>query len=166
MVTVHGWLDRAVHGWIVFTLGPGHLPRRMRWWQMHWWEADSLAAAQPPLALALAPNWTSSAAGCPDRCLQALRLTCGTEKPCSWTEEPAQSDVTAVERHLSLFVEVSTLALGSSSVFFLLIFLCLTVPLSDFPLGSSVKPLVIWCTVTGYIVMSEEIFWEFRIMLT
>lgn len=43
-------------------------------------------------------------------------------------------------RHLSLFVDVNTRALGSSSVFFLLIFLCLTVPLSDFPLGSSVKP--------------------------
>lgn len=42
--------------------------------------------------------------------------------------------------HLSLLVDVNTRALGSSSVFFLLIFLCLTVPLSDFPLGSSVKP--------------------------
>lgn len=42
--------------------------------------------------------------------------------------------------HLSLFVDVSARGLGSSSMFFLLIFLCLTVPLSDFPLGSSVKP--------------------------
>lgn len=47
-------------------------------------------------------------------------------------------------RHLSLLVDVSARALGSSSVFFLLIFLCLTVPLSDFPLGSSVKPLLVW----------------------
>lgn len=149
MVTVHGWLDRAVHGWIVFTLGPGHLPRRMGWWQKHWWEAGSLAAAQPPLALP--PNWTSSAAGRPDRCLQTRRPACGTQKPCIWTEETSQSDVAAVDRHLSLFVDVSTLALGSSSVFFLLIFLCLTVPLSDFPLGSSVKPLVIWYTGTACI---------------
>lgn len=44
--------------------------------------------------------------------------------------------------HLSLLVDVSARALGSSSVFFLLILLCLTVPLSDLPLGSSVKPVV------------------------
>lgn len=45
--------------------------------------------------------------------------------------------------HLSLFVDVSARALGSSSVFFLLIFLCLTDPLSGFPLGSSVKPSLV-----------------------
>lgn len=46
-------------------------------------------------------------------------------------------------------MDVNALALGSSSVFFLLIFLCLTVPLSDFPPGSSVNPLVIEQAISG-----------------
>lgn len=82
MVTVHEWVDRAVHGGIVFTLGPGCLPRRRRGRQTRWPEADSQAAARPPLAPP--PNWTSSAAGRPDRCLQTLRLTCGTQADRGW----------------------------------------------------------------------------------
>lgn len=82
MVTVHEWVDRAVHGGIVFTLGPGCPPRRMWGRQTRWREADSLAAARPPLGPP--PNWTSSAAGRPDRCLQTLRLTCGTQADRAW----------------------------------------------------------------------------------
>lgn len=93
MVTVHEWVDRAVHGGIVFTLGPGCLPRRMRGRQTRWREADSLAAARPPLAPP--PNWTSSAAGCPDRCLQTLRLTCGTQAERVELREPSCSKVAA-----------------------------------------------------------------------
>lgn len=59
------------------------------------------------------------------------------DEQCSWMSRSASKDSDA---NLSLFVDVSARALGSSSVFFLLNFLCLTVPLSDFPLGSSVKP--------------------------
>lgn len=77
MVTVHEWMDRTVHGWIVFTLGPGRLPRRMRRWQTRWREAGSPAAAPPPPAPP--PSWKSSAAGRPGRCPQTPRPTCGAQ---------------------------------------------------------------------------------------
>lgn len=147
MVTVQEWVGREVHDGIVFTLGPGHLLQRMLGGRTHWREAGSLLAALP--SLARRPNWTNNAAGRPGLLQWTRRLTCCAQKDMT-TAQITLCDCYMCcccwnyHRHLSLFVDVSARALGSSSVFFLLIFLCLTVPLSDFPLGSSVKPSLVW----------------------
>lgn len=67
-----------MHGWIVVTLGPGHLLRRMWGGQTRWQEAGSLLAAPP--SLAQPPNWMNNAAGRPGRSHQNPRLTCRTQK--------------------------------------------------------------------------------------
>lgn len=77
MVTVQEWVGREVHEWIVFTLGPGHLLRRMWRGRMRWQEAGCLLAAPP--SLARPPNWTNSAAGRPVLFQQSRRLTCCTQ---------------------------------------------------------------------------------------
>lgn len=146
MVTVQEWEGREVHGGIVFTLGPGHLLRRMWRGRTRWREAGSPLAARP--SLARPPNWTNSAAGRPGPSQQTLTLTCWGQKDWSSYNVMQLLNIKCClcricHRHLSLFVDVSARALGSSSVFFLLIFLCLTTPLSDFPLGSSVKPSLV-----------------------
>ncbi len=78
MVTVQEWVGREVHDGIVFTLGPGHLLRRMWRGRTHWREAGSPLAAPP--SLARPPNWTNNAAGRPGLPQQTLRLTCCVQK--------------------------------------------------------------------------------------
>lgn len=78
MVTVRERVGREVHGGIVFTLGPGHLLRRMWRGRRRWREAGFPLAA--PLSLARPPNWTNNAAGRPGLIQQTLRLTCCAQK--------------------------------------------------------------------------------------
>lgn len=144
--TVQGWIGRQVHDGIVFTLGPRHLLRRTWWGRTRWQQAGSRRAAAP--SLARPPNWWNNAAGHPGLPQWTLIPTCNAQKDMTQAQNNIMQQLNLAELnrwcHLSLFVDVSARALGSSSVFFLLIFLCLTVPLSDLPLGSSVKPLLVW----------------------
>lgn len=74
MVTVQEWVGREVHDGIVFTLGPGRLPRRMWGGRMRWREAGSPLAVA--LSLARPLNRTNTAAGCSALIQWSLMLTC------------------------------------------------------------------------------------------